>query len=304
MNNTTVELNISCELPQTFVTFNDFFECYKHFFALNLAIACLEISLIGTVALTNLTVIIIIVRKKTVMSIFDKMLTCLLLAYLITSLVDFPFFHIEDLFTYWPFGKVPSLLWAAYDSNINSFVTCLMLYMTYARFKSVMMPLDYSKILILRYPYLVIATLWLSGAAVWIVSVVLFDTFDYSTHISYSPHICQLFINGLVWFLPLLGVYFLSIRIVLKLSEIAKRKSTINVHTKHSSSSKRRLVREAKSKFMIIVVAFLAQWTVPCIFMLAETFFPVRLDNLILAFKWTTYTVSLTDPILILAFCL
>jgi hypothetical protein len=37
----------------------------------------------------------------------------------VTGLIDIPFFHVSDIFGYWPFGKTSAIIWSVYDNNIN-----------------------------------------------------------------------------------------------------------------------------------------------------------------------------------------
>jgi len=37
----------------------------------------------------------------------------------LTGIVDIPFFHVNDIFGYWPFGSLSAQLWTSYDNNIN-----------------------------------------------------------------------------------------------------------------------------------------------------------------------------------------
>jgi hypothetical protein len=296
MNNTT------CLNPQQFDSFNRFSQCYKFFFTTNMTRAIIEIIFIASIASINILVIVKIRRKIHHNTIYDKILIWLSLSYLLTSLVDFPFFHIEELIGYWAFGATSSKIWAAYDSNMNTFVSLLVLYMTYARYRSIRAPASFLKERLFRYPNLLICSFWLFGAIASSFSAFYFCTFEYSSHIDYNPEIYQFIINFIVWFLPLLGVYILGARIVLILNRVQKiKQSMVSVH--HINVF-REIFFNPKARFSILIFAFLLQWTVPCLFMLAETFIPIRIDSLILAFKWSTYTVSLTDPILILTFCL
>lgn len=301
MNDTNETTNHSCQIEHTLDTFFDFLTCYSYHFRTKPAAGIFEILLTISVFSANLTVIIRIQRKRECKQIYDKILTWLTGSYLLTSLIGFPFFHIQSLFGYWPFGEASSVIWTIYDNNTATFVSLLMLYMTFARFRSIHAPMNYLREKIFRFPHLVILLFWISGIVCWTITVVIFRTFPYETHIIYKPHIFQFIINFFIWFLPLLGVYIFAGIILYRLHHIQARKKQMNVSTMISLSVLGEIFNP-KSKFMVIIAAFLVQWTVPCVFMLVETFAVIELEEVILAFKWSTYTVCLTDPMLILIF--
>lgn len=308
MNSTVSSINssngsISCKTNQVFKTFNDFFECYTLVFVDGLDLSIMQVLFCVSTVLANMAVIIrILLTNGNIWTIYEKIFMWLCTFYLVESLIDFPLFHFEDRLGYWPFGDLSANIIAAYEANMSTFISLLVLYMSYVRYRSIVAPVDYLNERLLQWPNLVISMFLLVGISIWAASVAAFHTFAYTTHISYNPNIFQFIINFIVWFLPLLGVYILGGLIIYKLREIQIKKHRIGFQSKKKNLF--HAVFDAKSKFTIIIVAFLVQWTVPCLFMLAETFLPVRLDQLILAFKWSTYTVALTDPVLILTFSL
>lgn len=301
MNNSS-----SCFVAHQFQTFDDFFACYKIFFSNNTALAIVEIILLVSIVLINATVIVKIGIKKRQpnAAIYDTILFWLSSYYLLTALVDIPFFLLEQEIGYWGFGETSSIIWAIYDNNMNTFVSLLELYMTYSRYRSVHAPFSYLNERLLRYPNLLISSMWLFGCPIWFLTVFFSHTFPYSTHVDYTPNILQFVINAIMWFSPLFSVYVIGGLIVHKLKKIQKMKKSMSTQT-HATKTRTlyRAIFDPKARFSIIIVAFLVQWTVPCLFMLVETFLPMRIESLILAFKWSTYTVILTDPILILTFC-
>ena len=185
----------SCLTIQTFNTFSDFYACYQTLFKLDIATSIIEILFIVSVFIFNLVVIIRIRRKKEVILIYDKIIIWLSASYILTSLVDFPFFHIEDLFEYWPFGDVTSILWTIYDNNMSTFLSLLILYMTYARLRSVQAPMTFSSEKLLKFPHLVICVFWLTGIICWTLAAVLFRIYPFTTHIAYKPDFSQFIIN-------------------------------------------------------------------------------------------------------------
>lgn len=301
MNNS----NYTCFTPHQFRSFDEFFACYKDFFSSNKARTILELIFLVLIVLINATVIIKIAFKKNNANeaIYNKIFLWLSGYYLVTTLVDIPFFLLEQEIGYWGFGETSCIIWAIYDNNMNSFVSFLELYMTYARYRSIHAPFTYLKERLFKYPNLLISSIWLFGCLIWFITVYFSGTFPYSSHVKFNPNILQFVINLFMWFLPLLGTYILGVLITIKLQKVQKVKKTLASHSHHDVSILRAIFHP-KARFAIITSSFLLQWTVPCVFMLIETFLPTRIDALILAFDWSTYTVILTDPILMLIFCI
>ena len=185
---------------------------------------------------------------------------------------------------------------------MSTFLSLLILYMTYARLRSVQAPMTFSSEKLLKFPHLVICVFWLTGIICWTLAAVLFRIYPFTTHIAYKPDFSQFIINLFLWFLPLFSIYILGAAIIINLHKLQARKKRMNVKSFHGHLIS--AVFDAKSKFTILIVAFLVQVTVPCLFMLVEAFVIVTVEEIKLAFKWSTYTVTLTDPILILIFIL
>lgn len=297
----------SCIQAQTFQTLNAFFVCYQLLFEVKLTTSVLGIVLFTLVFLFNLAVIVRILRQKRnnnqhLQEIYNKILLWLCLSYILTDIVDFPFFLIEYLFDYWPLGNASSMIWAIYDNNTSTFVSLLMFYMTYARMRSVQSPITYLQEKILKNPHLMILTFWTIGIFFWTITIIVFGTYEYTSHVAYWPHFTQFILNFLLWFMPLFGVYFIGVHIFIRLHRFQKHKNELKINATQKNLVG--MIIDAKSKFTILIVVFLAQWTLPCVFMLIESFLSARVDAILIAFKWTTYTVSLTDPILIWIFIL
>ena len=185
--NTNYSTDIFCLTPQAFTTFEDFSLCYQYFFMNAPTRAILEILLcLGTVV-TNTTVIICLLLKPK-LSLFDQILIghgklkkqkqnnhigwIILITIIysnkgivdgLTGVVDIPFYHINDIMGYWPFGSVLGSMWSIYDNNINITTSLHMLYMSYVRLRSIRSPKAYSNEILCKKPWLVMICFWATG---------------------------------------------------------------------------------------------------------------------------------------------
>ena len=145
MNFTSNDSNLTdCEESHDINSFHEFINCYGYFARKTPHLLVIEFGLIFSVITLNLTVIISILKYNKTKSIYDKIIIGHSISNLISGLMVMPFFHIEDLLNYWAFGPITSILWAAADNTINTVTNLHMLFMSYARLKSILSPRDYT----------------------------------------------------------------------------------------------------------------------------------------------------------------
>jgi hypothetical protein len=131
----------------------------------------------------------------------------------LTGIIDIPFYHVYNLFGYWPFSKSLALYWASYDNNINLITSLHMLYASYARLRSLYDPNNYRDEFLMKRPYLVMLCLWIFGLTVWIPITLSYGVIDYSLEINFEPFYLYSIFNLFSWALPLIMIFFLSIYI-------------------------------------------------------------------------------------------
>lgn len=269
-----------------------------------------------------------------------------------------PFFHLVRLFGYWPLGRTSALLWASFDNGINSITNLHMLYMTWARFRSIRAPNSYEKELLARSPSLVCLLIWISGLLLWTLITFSLGVDPYTTRISFKPSFVETILIFTTWFFPLAAILPISFYVIIILSrrrrKMAKIKrpplfrtrcttSTNNNHNNNltttstslmpspplqtacqtpenprtsslsssppvisrSSSLKWRRIKSwcilgPQERFQIIITSYCVQWFPSCIIALIDPFCACVPPELIATIYWLTFTVCLTDPLVIL----
>jgi hypothetical protein len=287
MNLTNDTLNFTdCVIFQTFNTYSDFARCYSFFFEANSVAAIFEIALVISVVVLNLAVILNILLTHKKILIYDHIIIGHSISNLVTGLVVIPFFHIQDILEYWPFGPVTAILWAAADGMVNTVTNLNMLYMSYARLRSIKSPKNFSNEILLHKPNYVIIAFWLISAGLWLGFTFLFKTFEFETHIDYHPHYTQSLINFFLWLLPLLIVLIISLYIIYYLKYKHHKTSSTHQHKSILHS-----LVTPQSKFSLIIASYLIQWSVPAVYIIFEPYLGDYYEMLTLSLKWPSYTV-------------
>ena len=287
MNFTLNETNLTdCAERQDIYTYTDFIRCYGYFARKSTFLLIIELGLIISSIILNSTVIFTIFKHNKSKSIYDKIIIGHSISNLTSGLAVMPFFHIEDMLDYWPFGPIASILWASMDNTINTVTNLHMLYMSYSRLRSIMSPKEYTNEFLLKWPYLTIIFFWIFGLSVWLTSCFIFKTFEYTTHIDYHPHVLQSIINYLVWLLPLKIVLVISIYIFYLLKTRVQKKN----------SRKKGILKtllDPESRFSFIIGSYILQWSVPAVYIIFEPYLGDFFETLTHGLKWPSYTVIL-----------
>lgn len=76
--------------------------------------------------------------------------------------------------------------------------------------------------------------------------------------------------------------------------------SSIRINKLKTSLKSRRFKMGAQTKLTIIIATYWTQWTLPCLITLIDPICNCVSDEASTAIYWLTYTVTLTDPIIIL----
>ena len=320
--NVNSTLLLGCLEAKTFSSSSEFFACYSLLYRYNWEEATAEIILAIATVLLNALVIFILVKRPNKNNIFEKLLIAHCIVDGMTGLLAIPFFHITEIFGYWPFGDSAAVIWTSYDSAINVITNLHMLYMSWLRFRSIRAPKTYQKEIIARKPELMCFAFWLIGFLVWVPVLVFYGLEDYSVDINYKNKIVGTLLIFFSWCFPLAIIIALSISILVTLRRTIRKKVMLkhelsnNSHSANSIHSKTESTNTLKTpirmrmkklfnlgpqiRFQIIIGSYCLQWLPSCLLAIIDPLFHCVPMYVIDAIYWLTYTVCFTDPLVIL----
>ena len=229
----TNSTEFSCDIPQFFESFESFAHCYAYFSSRAIHLPILELFLAFSAFLANLLVVILIYLKPAKINVFDQILIAHSIVDGLTGLVDIPLFHIQDLFGYWPMGDVLCRIWSSYDNNINTTTNLHMLYMSWVRYRSIKAPKTFTHEFLIRKPYYVVICIWFVSLLVWVPTVNIFGVYQFSCTVAFTQVYLLTIYNLITWFIPLVGIFLLSLYIIvyLHLRNVLKRSKISRVLT-------------------------------------------------------------------------
>lgn len=147
----------NCKIPQEFATSEEFYHCFQKLVDLTTMSLMLLIFLI---VFLNLLVIGLILRKRSGINIFDKLVLLLCFCDTLQGLIDAPFYAIIQMFGYWPLNHSLGVFWTIFDSSINTVNMSCMLHMTYIRLRSLQVPNTFERELLVRKPLWIALFYW------------------------------------------------------------------------------------------------------------------------------------------------
>ena len=329
MNNSSTNDNstllLECLKPHIFSSSSEFFACYSLLYRYNWEKATAGIVLSVFAFLFNSLVIVLLVKMPHKKNIFEKILIAHCIVDGVTGLIDVPFFHITDLFGYWPFIRVGAYLWSSYDNAINVITNLHMLYMTWLRFRSIRAPNTFEKDLLAKKPELICVIIWIIGFTIWTPITFSFGLNCYSTEVDYNNRIVGTLLILFTWFLPLCSIIVISITILVilhkriqqkrslqakarlirsKSIKVAVIETTVKRDSRQSISSiKNQLIHLGpQTRFQIIIISYCLQWFPSSLIAIIDPLCNCISLNVTETVYWLTYTVCLTDPLVILIF--
>lgn len=152
---------LACEIPQEFTTFYAFFVCFQKLFYEKITAYIFIILLMFFIGFLNLLVVVLLLRKRARMTIFDKLIISLCLCDFVIGVIDGPFYSISQMFAYWPLDHTLSILWTILDSGINTVNMSCMLHMTYVRLRSLQAPNTFEREFLIRKPFWTCVVYWI-----------------------------------------------------------------------------------------------------------------------------------------------
>lgn len=304
---------------------NDLLKCYRYLYSLNWHLNTAEILLALFIVVLNVFVIAILCRKPAKMTIFDKLMIAHCIVDGLTGLLDVPFFHFTHVLGFWPFGTASSLIWTSFDNGINVITNLHMLLITWIRFRSIKAPKTFEKEALARHPFILSISIWLTGLVIWTALTLSFGVDDYSTNVRFNPDFLGIILIFLTWFIPLTAIIILAVYILVILNRRRRQVATmrkfspsvthvsalpINSEFPTNTSKRRVFKKKLKSafrlgpqiRFQIIITSYWIQWFPSCLIALIDPICLCVPSNVSSTIYWLTYTVCLTDPLVILIF--
>ena len=305
MNSTNFALN-NCLVKNFSRNFFELFECYEYHFCQSVISSVLSILLIVGTIISNSLVIMLIKRNSLKLTIFDKILIGHSIVDGLTGLIAMPFYHIYFVFGYWPLGTIIGKLWSSFDNSINTITNVHMLYLSWSRLRSIQYPTSYNAEFLLKRPNLLMVTIWFLSFIMWVPIVVIFDLEYSSLNLDYKNPVIGVAFVFLFWFLPLLLIFIISTvicyHLYLKKSQFSmNHRRTLNTQNKSIFERLFNYKLESQTMLTIIMSIYWIQWIVPCLIILSKLVFVINEDFLSVTY-WLTYSVCLTDPIILIIF--
>ena len=126
------------------------------------------------------------------------------------GVVDLLIYHIYTIFGYWPFSKIACILWSSLDSSLNLLTLLHMLYLTWARIKSILKPRIYTESFLVKRPYQVLICIWIFSVSVWSSINLTYIWPNYpmdQCYIPYNPPFMEFILDFLLWLIPLFLIF-------------------------------------------------------------------------------------------------
>jgi hypothetical protein len=302
--------SLICEIAKN----EQFFECYKYFLINNLTESILSWLLIFSTIFANLIVIILIHRNSDKITLFDQILInhCLLDG--LTGLVGIPFYHINSIFGYWPFSSLTATLWSIFDTSKITVSNLNMLYLSWSRLRSIQNPTAYTNEFIFKQSIYLIISIWLISFIIW-TAIVLNSGLKVNSLILNIDGTYQMFIfEILFWLLPLLFIIVVSIIIFyyLKLRQNMRNQRRLEQNRQQNNNNNNnnkslfenifKIKFGSHTLFTIIMSVYIIQWLIPFTFELLIFNSTIIQIQFIDCMYWLTYTVCLTDAIILVFF--
>jgi hypothetical protein len=235
-NETLVDFKTYCYTPKTFNNLTEYFQCYQLIASEKVLISILELLVAFGAALINGFNIFCLFVSSTKRTCFDEILVGYCIVNGITGLIDIPFFHVSDVFGYWPFGMGSALVWSTYDNNINYNTAAHMFYASYARLRSLQNPKGYSQEILLKKPFIVMALIWIFSLGIWGVIMGLVGDKPYTVIVDFNPFYLTAVLNA-PWLFFIVGVMIIAIMIsVFLFKKAARDKNKKTKKFNHQSS--------------------------------------------------------------------
>lgn len=273
-SNYTISDNKTCELPQQFMNAQKFFLCFLYFFGKNLLSSILILSLIFCTVFFNFLYIFYKSKTLNKLTIFEKIFFGHAFVDGLTGLIDIPIYYIFYIYGYWPFSNELLKLWVSFDNGLIITTISHMMYISYARLRSIQCPNGYKNEILIKYSYSTMLIFWLVGILIWYPTAHLYGVIEFTNLINFESVYINFVFVFFTWTVPLLIIFYLSIHLFYLIVTIQKKKQHISNENKSKSDiAKEEHVKKCKKiqklkgfrfkvkgKFIIIMGTFWIQW--------------------------------------------
>lgn len=181
-----------------------------------------------------------------------------------------------------------------------------MLYLSFSRLRCIKNVKNYQNELLLKSPADVMILIWLFSLIIWTPQVFFFGLRDYSLELNIDSLIHNLLNLIFFWFLPILSILIVSCVIFyyLRMKQIRRQHLNENNENRQNRTENKKSLclkasKRTQSVFTLIMTFYWIQWFIPCVFRLIYFLKKIEIANEI---YWLTYTVCLTDPLILLLF--
>lgn len=299
------ENNTFCLQFQTFDKLADFTECLLYFIKENVFLTTFGLILFILALITN--GILIFKLFKCEKTIFDLLAISHSIMDIITTLIDYPIYYIQNLFGYSPFNQIITLLWGVYDNNINTTTSLHMVYMAFVLLRSVKAPYDFKSELLIKRPKLTVLCIWIIGFTIWTPITLSYGIVPHTLDINFKYPYQKFILSLLFWFMILIVLLIIGLALMRNINSLKNKRITViaETNTKRNKTINNRIKRirsinlHSQLKIVLLVFTFWLQWVIPCTLYLLSSIFDFISDEAMNKVYWLTYTVCLTDPIVI-----
>jgi hypothetical protein len=149
-----------CANIDSFESLQQFLKCFKHFISKSILISCLVLAFSFSTVILNLAVILFINRIKNHKTVFDKIFIGHCVVDGLVGLLVIPNYCIYFVFGYWPLGKLLCHFYVSLDYTICHVGILHMVFVAYARLRSLQSPKKYHKELIISHAKSTMLVLW------------------------------------------------------------------------------------------------------------------------------------------------
>ena len=153
------------------VNFWQFIRCFKYFLSKSILVGSLVILFSISTAILNVVIIIFINKLKRNKTVFDKIFIGHAFVDFLVGVLVIPNYCIYTMFGYWPLGKNLCHFYVSIDYTLCHVSILHMVFIAYARLRSLMSPKQYQNEFLISNAKLSMAGLWFISAMLWLPAV-------------------------------------------------------------------------------------------------------------------------------------
>jgi len=275
--------------------------CYPYYAFQSCLLTILEIGLGIATVFFNILVFKMIYDKKEKKKVFDQILMSHAIVDGVVGSIDLPIYHTYTTLGKWPFGETFCIMWNSLDSSLNTITILHMLYMSWVRLMSVIEPQTYLQNKIIKHPFIVSLLCWSTGFLIWIPVNIVYITSNYTEgqcSIPFKRDYIEFILTLVSWFLPLITIVCIFLYFIKTLKHKNIEPATLQAQS--NKAKKIKFKSNVETKLSIILIVYLVQWTPSCLIWMIHSLCNCVPNDVSTMTYWLTFTVALTDPILIL----